>query len=274
MKISGKEQNVLGKKEEYEMTEKGKMQAGTFWAQHVSGDEIFVQVKCQDKPAEENGNFVVDKVAVGYGPEHEYSGRTRRAALCGEDDKENAICYSESAEYNKASAVARLLIQGSWLCTGWLASASNHIMTNEHCITDGVQALNTDYEFMAEAPGCGDANCQLCHPGEKFSGAIFISDNATLDYALVQINSTGDPAATYGLLQIDNRVAEVGEQIYIPQHPGGRAKELGTDSSHDSDSSFCQVYSTTVSPCSGSGYDDVGCKSMLYCAVFYLNVVR
>ena len=68
-----------------------------------------------------------------------------------------------------------------------------------------------------------------------FSGANFIQDNAALDYALVQIAS-GDPASTFGFLEIDNRAAVVGEQIYIPQHPGGRAKELGIFSSHSSDS--------------------------------------
>ena len=73
----------------------------------------------------------------------------------------------------------------------------------------------------------------------------------------MQITS-GDPAAIYGFLQIDDRVAVVGEEIYIPQYPGGRAKELGIYSTHSNDAdALCHV-NAFKSPCSGSGYQDVG----------------
>jgi hypothetical protein len=111
---------------------------------------------------------------------------------------------------------------------------------------------------MAEAPTCGTANCQLCHTGAIFSGGSFIQDNAALDYSLVRV--TGNPAATYGYLQIDDRDAVNGERIYIPQHPGGRAKELAIFSSASSDAAdgFCHVNSVTSPACSGGGYFDVG----------------
>jgi len=146
--------------------------------------------------------------------------------------------------------VARLLIQGISLCTGWLASSTNHLITNEHCISSATAAANTDYEFGSEAPNCGSANCQLCYPGTIFSGATFIKDNPGLDYALVQISS-GNPQATFGFLQIDNRVAVVGEQIYLVSHPSGRAKEFAYNSTGDA-GGVGRVLSLNEPTCSGA----------------------
>ena len=246
---------------EYQMTGRGKFQMSEFWSQHVKNDECTLRCDCRG-PAKSMCHFEIDKIAVGFQHEGQRQsffgggGRarqlfpmvSRRDAICGSDDKVNAACYKEThpTEYENARAVSRLLIQGSWLCTGWLASASNHLITNEHCISSANDALNTDYEFMAEAPTCDDGNCQLCHSGTVYSGATFIQDNASLDYCLVQITS-GNPASTFGFLEIDDRNAAAGEEIYIPQHPGGRAKELGIHSSHSTDGGgICEVYSTSA----------------------------
>jgi hypothetical protein len=238
----------------YEMSGLGKMQARTFWAQHVKGDTAVIEFVSAD-PVDARHGFVIDEYVAGFIP----LDAPDTEAICGGDDKRNAACYqgTYSTEYDKGRAVARLLIQGSSLCTGWLASANNHLVTNEHCITSAAAATSTDYEFMAEAPNCNDGNCQLCYAGDVYSGATFIQDNAALDYALVRITS-GDPAGLYGFLSIDNRAAIVGEEIYIPQHPGGRAKEFGIESSDSNDSNgLCHV--NTFSPgCSSSSYSDVG----------------
>lgn len=237
----------------YTLEGRGKMSAGEFWARHVSGDTLRLQLIASSPDGAQG--FVIDEIAAGFG---DVGGSPE--AICGADDKENAICYASShpTEYHESRAVARLLISGAWLCTGWLASADNHLVTNEHCITSASEALNTDYEFMSEAPNCTSSNCQLCWAGDIYSGAAFLQDNAALDYSLVQINS-GDPAALYGYLQIDDRQAVVGEEIYIPQHPGGRAKELAIASSQASDTGgVCHVTTTSSPPCSGSGYNDVG----------------
>jgi len=49
-------------------------------------------------------------------------------------------------------------------------------------------------------------------------------------------------------------------QIFIPQHPNGRAKEIGIVSTHPADASngVCAISSVTESPCRGSGYQDLG----------------
>ena len=125
----------------YTMTGRGKMNAGTFWAQHVKGDTAVVELFFADEIS--GGRFAIDEYAAGFA---DLSGGAGTDAICGSDDKENAVCYETShpTEYNRARAVARLLINGGSLCTGWLASAQNHFVTNEHCITSASAALNTD----------------------------------------------------------------------------------------------------------------------------------
>lgn len=213
--------------QDYELTGLGKMDLGEFWAQHVKGDTVVLElITAGDKPGK---GFRIDEYAAGFA---DLGAPPLTEEICGVNDLENAICRSPSVEYDRGRAVARLLIQGVSLCTGWLASGTNHVITNNHCIDTSGAAANTDYEFGSEAPTCGSANCQLCFPGTIFSGANFIQTNVGLDYTLVQI-TVGNPQATFGFLQIDNRLAVVGEQIYLVSHPGGRAKEFAYNSTGD-----------------------------------------
>ncbi|MCK4341238.1 MAG: trypsin-like peptidase domain-containing protein, partial [Phycisphaerae bacterium] len=154
--------------------------------------------------------------------------------------------------------MARLLSGGSGYCTGWLASSENHLITNDHCIGSASEALNTDYEFMAEDPNCRGENGEPVYRSDIYSGANYIQGDSNLDYCLVQIVS-GDPAPIHGYLEIDNRTAIVGEEIYIIGHPGGRLKEMTIYSTHPNDpTGIPVVYSITEPPCTGSGYYDVG----------------
>ena len=238
----------------YTMEGKGKMNAGRFWAQHVKGDTLVLELVSSRR--QRGKGFLIDQYAAGFA-----GLGTTFESICGSNDLENAVCYETShpTEYQKARAVARLTVMGTGLCTGWLASADNHLITNEHCVISSQEALNVDYEFMAEAPNCTDVNCELCWPGEAiYSGAAFIQDDYGLDYALLQI-TTGDPAATYGYLEIDNRDATVGEEIYMPQHPAARAKEFGIYCDINPDPpGYCVVDNVTEAPCRGPGYYDVG----------------
>ena len=105
-----------------------------------------LSLSCDEDEDKESALFEIDQFAAGfpvnYQPEvHPYErhlrsrddstpsflksiDEQRKLSICGADDKRNAICYkdSEPAIYNKAKAVARLLINGSGACTGWLVS--------------------------------------------------------------------------------------------------------------------------------------------------------
>jgi hypothetical protein len=242
----------------YVLAGRGKMEAGTFWARHIKGDTVILNFIVTS--AEGGRGFTIDEYVAGF---VDIGGDPR--AICGADDKENAICYTGShpVEYGRARAVCRLLSNGSGFCTGWLCSAQNHVMTNEHCVSSSSSAMNTDFDFMAEAPTCSTPNCQNCFPGTVYGGGgIFIQDNYNLDYCLMQINvlpGEMDPAGTFGYLELDNRVAVPGEEIYIVGHPGARAKEMSIYSTHPNDpNGIPVVYSISEPACQGSGYSDVG----------------
>jgi hypothetical protein len=97
-------------------------------------------------------------------------------------------------------------------------------MTVYHCIGSEADALDTEYEFMAEESTCTaiDGDCSMCLRGEIFDAESLLMLSATQDYALVRL--AGNPIAEYGYLELDPDEAAIGDEIYIPQHPNGRAK--------------------------------------------------
>lgn len=228
-----------------------------FWGIHIPGEIAIVELWSSVSVAA--GAVRIDQVARGFGPEVPPTEDTE--ALCGADDSQWAPCYqtSEPAAYSKARAVARLRINGSGACTGWLVGNAGHVMTNEHCIGNASDALNTNYEFMAEGATCG-TNCASwfgCPGTVVATSATLIQLDAGLDYALVQLPT--NPAATYGYLQLRDRGTHAGERIYIPQHPQGWGKRIAVSSTHtDDETGFCEVQSTTRPSCSGGPIDDIG----------------
>ena len=202
-------------------------QAG-FWGIHILGDRLFVDLYSNGSAGA--WGYRIDSVAHGFvslSPE----------AICGVDDKENAQCYqmTDSVLYEQSRAVARLLINGSGLCTGWLVGSEGHLMTNNHCIGDSTAAMNTDFEFMAEGT-CGQSCPQLqCDGPIVATTSTLVHTSATLDYTLVQlpVNPTGD----YGYFQLRDAGPVLDERLYIPQHPGGRGKEIAVVSTDPNDAS-------------------------------------
>ncbi|MEM6793626.1 MAG: trypsin-like peptidase domain-containing protein [Acidobacteriota bacterium] len=251
-----------------------------FWGVHIWGDTAILELWSKTKL--DAGAVVIDAYTHGYpdarwpepskagDPEDDFASAFGESpwwqsgaqkAICGADDSENARCYqsSESTLYNESRAVARLLINGSGACTGWLIGDQGHLMTNEHCITTPSDAANTNYEFNAEGATCG-TNCSsggACPGTVVATSATFIQDDATLDYALVRLPT--NPTGTYGFMQLRSSGAAVNERIYIPQHPSFWGKRIGVFSGDSSDQSgFCEVTSLNSPPCSGGSGRDVG----------------
>lgn len=263
-------------------TGQGRANLGTspegFFATHVVGDVALVELHTTGSSS-------------GYGYRIDYYGRgyndveieqfwaaglgekmnlpipaSMEESVCTTDDTKEAKCYQASNPdaYDKSRAVARLLLNGSAWCTGWLIGCEGHVMTNEHCITDQSQANNIDFEFNAEGATCA-TNCAsaLACPGTiEASGGTLVAVNAALDYALVLPDTTigggTDLNATYGYLQLRESGAVLNERIYIPQHPAGWGKRLALESSYPDDADgFAHVNSLNETPCSG-GPGDIG----------------
>jgi subtilisin-like proprotein convertase family protein len=229
-------------------TEHGRHGLQSFWATHIKGDTAVVELFRRGRH-ETAWGLSIDKYAAGMADLGLESG-SGTEAICGADDRSNAVCYqaSEPEAYNLSRAVARLLVNGQLLCTGWLVGCEGHLITNNHCIDDPdllvsptEAVLNTDYEFLAEAPTCGSPNGPLQWPGPIWTGTpTLVQRDFFLDYAYIHL--AGNPQDVYGSFQMANRAPVADERIFIPQHPGGQAKKLGLQSSHPTDESgFCEV---------------------------------
>lgn len=202
-----------------------------FWGIHIPGERLVIELHGAGRG--EGWGYRIDTVARGLP-----IGRDVPNPICGEDDKENARCYAQThpVHYQQSRAVARLLVAGTSLCTGWLIGSEGHLMTNGHCIESAEEAANTDYEFMAEgacAQTCGTLQC----PGRivSTSGTLVRRNYPDLDYALVRLDH--NPGPQYGYLKLRASPPSVGEQVYLPQHPGGWGKQVALFSSHPLDGS-------------------------------------
>jgi V8-like Glu-specific endopeptidase len=246
----------------YRYEEKGKVVRGgeavlsDFWATHIPGDAAIVRMSRGNSG--EASHFTIDKWSHGYPVEviNDLLGDGGGTdAICGNDDKEWAKCYEGTPIYEKSRAVARLLIGGSGGCTGWLLGSEGHVMTNKHCIENQNEADNTDYEFMAEGATC-QTNCVgwfVCPGTVEASSGNLIRSDYNLDYSLILLPTNVTP--TYGYFQLRETLPEVGERMYIPQHPGGWGKQIAVYD--DQIGSDCEVHSTNESPCFG-GPGDIG----------------
>ncbi|RHY25143.1 hypothetical protein DYB32_008500 [Aphanomyces invadans] len=161
-------------------------------------------------------------------------------AICGVDRTQEAACYKLSAPsmFAKSNAVARLVINrdGNLTgCTGWLLGSEGHLVTNNHCIDEARQLVGIRIEFLAQTDKCPQSflekSCmrQLACTGEQWRGSTtFVYTNKALDYTLIQLTSTTGPnvATKYGFLRLRATGPQVGEPIYIVQHPQAWGKRI------------------------------------------------
>ncbi|MDY7093522.1 MAG: serine protease [Acidobacteriota bacterium] len=232
----------------------GKERANGFWGIHISGPKAVLEL--HSSVALPEGAVTLDSFAHGFSELDATPGDTE--ALCGTDDSGWAKCYqsSEPTIYSESRAVARLLINGTSACTGWLVGSEGHVMTNEHCIGGSSAAANTNFEFMAEGSSCSTscASWGACSGTVVATSSTLVKLNAGLDYALVKLPT--NPTGTYGYMQMRNSTPSVNERIYIPQHPAHWGKKIAVFSSHSSDGSgYAEIYSLSRPACSGSGSD-------------------
>ncbi len=233
----------------------GGIERQDFWGIHIHGDTAIVELFSGG--SREAYGFVIDSFARGFA-ENEIELGTE--AICGADDSEEAKCYqnTEPQVYDNARAVARLLTNGTSLCTGWLLGSEGHVITNNHCIENAAEAANTNFEFMAEGASC-TTNCefQLGCPGvvEEVSSTL-VRTSPELDYTLVSLPN--NHTVKYGFLAIRPFTPSIGERIYIPQHAAGWGKRVAVLSAETSDvSGFAAISSLNEPACTG-GPPDVG----------------
>lgn len=161
-------------------------------------------------------------------------------AVCGVSDSRAVACYGQDTlASTRARAVARLLVGGTSLCTGWRVGEGNKMLTNNHCIGDDSRARATEAWFNYQSSTCSG---QQAGAVVKVSGAQLLRTESSLDYALFTVNNA-NAIAQFGHLGLDVDPIAAGQNIFIAHHPGGRLKELSITS--DRDGGQCKLSGTS-----------------------------
>jgi uncharacterized repeat protein (TIGR01451 family) len=242
-------------KEQARLTGRGPRGDGrNLWTPAVQGDVLVLELHSAGAgdPHERYG-LSADRYAHGFAPLVPPASEAGSIdSVCGSDNRRDVKCYENShpVEYERARAVGRLLVYGSWVCTGFFVSCDGHMLTNSHCIStqDGVE--NTQITMMFE-----NSACEALDPTSDrvLTGSQLIKNWGPLDYILFTV---AEDASEYGFLGFDPRLPDPGERIYMPAHHSGAVKAFGIESDREP-AGVCRV---TESPWTWSN-DDV----MYYC---------
>jgi len=205
------------------------------WAMSVTGDTARVEMHRVAGNTLGAGALLgrlgvsVDRVARGYTPAElaeaseaqptRPGGDGREESVCGGDESADAACYrsADPVAYTRSKAIARLLINGTELCTGWRLGPKDRMITNNHCFTTTSQAYETEVWFNYQCARCGGYD--VFRP-TKVWGAQVLATDRVYDYTLFTVGDFSS-IQEFGYLRFDTGRPVKGQELYIPQHPAG-----------------------------------------------------
>ncbi|WP_229067833.1 serine protease [Actinoplanes sp. DH11] len=152
------------------------------------------------------------------------AGPGREESVCGADTSGDAVCYqsADPIAFTKSKAIARLLINGTELCTGWRIGAKNRMITNNHCLTSNGEAYDTEVWFNYQCAKCGGYD--VFKPTKVWGDKVVATDR-TLDYTLFSVDSFPS-VEKFGYLMLDTARPARGQELYVPQHPAGEPTRI------------------------------------------------
>ena len=124
--------------------------------------------------------------------------------------------------YPKSKAIARLLINGTELCTGWRIGAQNRMLTNNHCFTSSAEAYDTEVWFNYQCAKCGGYDV---YQPTKVWGSKVLATDRTYDFTLFSV-SDFNAVKKFGHLTLDTTRPVRNQQLYVPQHPAGEPTRI------------------------------------------------
>lgn len=209
------------------------------WATSITGDTAIIELHRESEAGGSSAlGALIDKAAYGFTTEEVDGIAQERAdqarpeeSICEGDEKRSSVCYRTSYPnvVDHAEPVARLLIDGTVLCTAFRVGESNRLLTNHHCFTETQEAQATEVWFGYDCVACG---ADIANAPVKVHGSEVLATSKSLDYTLFTVDDF-EQVEQFGYLELSDRAARSGEAIYIPQHPAGRPTEIAMESSVD-----------------------------------------
>lgn len=150
----------------------------------------------------------------------------------------NVNCEEGEDWQNEKKAVARIIIEGAYYCTGALVTTTNlsgepFFLTANHCIKnvgDATGDADLDYTFFYwnyEAPGCSNVNVEPTLIST--SGAKILANNTYSDFALLKLTEDPQMLPNYTPYYLGWDCSGLcGEQGVCIHHPKGDVKKIST----------------------------------------------
>jgi hypothetical protein len=201
------------------------------WAMSVTGDTAVLQLhRAATGRIGSLGRFgvTVDRVAHGFTRRERETAEPKRTgreeSVCGGDQSADAVCYksSDPVVYTRSRAIARLLINGTELCTGWRVGENNRMLTNNHCFASSADAYQTEVWFNYQCARCGGYD--VVRPTKVWGNRVLATDR-TYDYTVFTLERFS-AVKKFGYLALDTRRPNRNEELYIPQHPAGEPARI------------------------------------------------
>ncbi|GAA2129836.1 trypsin-like serine peptidase [Glycomyces algeriensis] len=208
------------------------------WATSITGDTAVVELHRESAGGSSALGVLIDKAAYGFTTDEVDAIAQERAddarpeeSICEGDEKRASVCYRTSYPtiVDHAEPVARLLIDGTVLCTAFRVGEENRLLTNHHCFTETQEAQNTEVWFGYDCMACG---ADITNAPVKVRGSEVLATSKSLDYTLFAVDDF-KRIESFGYLELSDEPARSGDAIYIPQHPAGRPTEIAIESSVD-----------------------------------------
>ncbi|HAU5613110.1 TPA: trypsin-like peptidase domain-containing protein [Citrobacter freundii] len=150
-------------------------------------------------------------------------------------------------------SVCKINIPGKGMATGFMIS-ENTLMTNNHVFSESSEAQGATAIFNYQV----DINNHLLQTKIYEIDNSFFFTNEALDFSIVNVK--GSPGIEWGFNQLSPQSINVGDDVFIIQHPEGMPKQIGMSDNIIAyiDDNVIQYLTDTMPGSSGSPiYDDM-----------------
>ena len=199
----------------------------------VYGDDVILEYY---QPKEATAEAVISIEYVVHGYRYINFGQKSLGASC--SYMVNVNCDEGHDWQIEKKAVAKLIIQGNYLCSGSLINTTDlsekpFLLTANHCIDivgkDATGDTDLDYTFLYwnyETPGCDNSSIS---PFYSTQGATVVANNTYSDFALLRLTEDPIELSNYTpyYLGWDN-TGNAGNPGVCIHHPGGDVKKIST----------------------------------------------